>query len=404
MPPRTRRIRTDHESRFRNMLELEGKPGMGGLVRVGGSARAGGLAVPASAVQAPPAAAESAGSAQLLTMSATGASVASGGDLVTFDTIVEQRGFSGVVVQVGDGWVHPISGVYALVYEHAWDTYEDGGTIELLLDGAVHRTITSGGTGARSFDVIAYYAEAGQVGGIRVTQISGSAQTCDAAVQIFVTDPTQADQPENWRLQYSGDTWGIVFDGTHWWTTNAGDGTVTKRDTSGAAVASFSAALDKARGVTSDGADLWIAGDDTPNGNEEILRHATDGTLEATVVTGPSSDSNAGLAWDGSHLWLVEDAANRAERYTTAGVLDTSFALPASVWAGVAIHDGDLFIVDSTNATLERYTPAGVWVDTIDLSGAGSTPTDVWIDADGALYVAVDGDGVYRRNIPIGGA
>lgn len=204
----------------------------------------------------------------------------------------------------------------------------------------------------------------------------------------------------SWKKLWSADVWDLIFDGTNWWTTEADNNTVTKRDADGAALATFAASLDLARGITWDGADLWIAGDDGTNNAEEILRHATDGTLEATIVTGPQTDANGGVAWDGTHLWLVVGSANQVEQYDASGSLLSSFALPTSVWSGIAAYDGDLFVVDNTNARLLRYTPTGDLVRTINVSGVGASPTGVWIADDGTIYIAVDGDGVYKRTTP----
>lgn len=127
----------------------------------------------------------------LLAMSASGASVASGGAYITFGSIVAQNGFSSVTSASGE-WTHPVSGVYLLTYEHAWDSYTGGGVVALELDGVeVPEGVISDGSsaGQEGRGTIAYVAEPGQVGKIKVTQASGSAQTCDALVRVAITDP-----------------------------------------------------------------------------------------------------------------------------------------------------------------------------------------------------------------------
>lgn len=264
--------------------------------------------------------------------------------------------------------------------------------------------ILEGASGQGGQGTILYVAEVGSVGRVHVAHGGASAQTFDATVRIALPDPSidaVASDPD-WSRVFSGDIWGAMFDGTYWWTTSAADATVAKRDALGVSLSSFSAMLAKARGITFDGTYIWVAGDDTPNGNEEIGKYQTDGTHVSTLVTGPSSEGNDGIAWDGSHLWLIEGGSSKAEKYTTAGSLVSSFSLPGSGWQGVAVYDGDLFIVNRTAAALSRYTPAGALVDTIDISGAGAAPTGVWIAADGTLYIAVDGDGLHQRDTKIG--
>ena len=135
------------------------------------------------------------GSAQLLVMSATADPIASGGDYVTFGSVVAQVRFDDVSA-AGSSWVHPISGVYVLTYEHAWDGYEGGGTVQLELDGAIapEGTLAQGSAGSSGRGSIAYFAAAGAVGKVKVTQTSGSAQTCSGTVHIGVSDPAVAER------------------------------------------------------------------------------------------------------------------------------------------------------------------------------------------------------------------
>lgn len=130
------------------------------------------------------------GTAHLLTMAATGDSIASGGDYITFGSIIAQQGFP-TVTGAGDSWQHPVSGVYALTYEHAWDTYTGGGTVALELDGTLipEGTVMDGTAGQEGRGTILYVAEEGRVGKVKVTQSSGAAQACDALVRVGITDP-----------------------------------------------------------------------------------------------------------------------------------------------------------------------------------------------------------------------
>ena len=130
----------------------------------------------------------------LLVMSATGVSVASGGAYTPFGKILAQHQF-GTVSAPGTSWAHPVSGVYVLTYEHAWGSYTGGGTIELEIDGvtAAANQIAAGGSGANGRGSLAYFAVKGAVGKIKVTQSSGSAQTCDAVLRVAIPDPSSSD-------------------------------------------------------------------------------------------------------------------------------------------------------------------------------------------------------------------
>ena len=132
----------------------------------------------------------SSNSAHLLVMSVPDDSIANGGDYAAFNRTLAQHGF-GTVSGADQQWTHPVSGVYVLMYEHAWDTYDGGGTIQFELDGVIpaHGMIAQGSTGRVGQGSIVYYADADAVGKIKVTQSSGAAQTCSSTVRIALPDP-----------------------------------------------------------------------------------------------------------------------------------------------------------------------------------------------------------------------
>lgn len=142
--------------------------------------------------------AAAAGVGQLLVVSATGQSFASGGAYVTADTIVHQHGFAGVTA-AGDSIMWPVdyAGGWVQV-EFAWDTYTGGGTIEIEVDGVVPAwgLIGSGSSGqvgckGRGVDI----AE-GSVVKVKVTQASGVAKTADVFVEFSAPDPSLTIIPE----------------------------------------------------------------------------------------------------------------------------------------------------------------------------------------------------------------
>lgn len=186
--PRQRSIPTDFDSRLARLVAADGRKARAGMSRVGSDRRggAGQQSVLANVDRDGPAG----DNAHLLVMGVVGAIVASGGDYVPFDTIVAQHGFATVVLP-GEGWVHPVSGVYGLSYEHAWDSFTGGGTVRLELDGTLipEGVIMDATDGREGRADIAYVAEAGQVGRIHIDHGAASAQTCSAVVRIAITDP-----------------------------------------------------------------------------------------------------------------------------------------------------------------------------------------------------------------------
>lgn len=380
---------------------------MAGLSRVG--AGVGGVigGVTQSALADPTQDTDNTGDAQLLVLTTTGDSIASTGDHVTFDTILVRHGFSGVPVEVGDAWTHPLTGVYVIDYEHAWDTFEGGGTVELELDGSVPAdgTVGSGSSGQYGRATHLYYAEAGQVGRIKITHADASAQTCDVTLRVALPDPS-APTSDQWVKEFDADAWGIVKVGSSWWTTEGDSGlTVSERDLDGTELSSFEATeVDgpdtRVRGITHDGTDLWVMGD------EEIVgRYTTAGVwqqsidLDATWAEG----TGMGVAFDGADLWLVGDNTDQLRRYSTAGAHELTVSLPSgAVYCGATVYADQVYVVDQTNQQLLVYDLDGTSAGTVDISNAVDGPTGVWISDAGTLYISKDGDGVYRRLKPLG--
>lgn len=401
MSPRQRKIDFDPLTRFRNMSEAHGRPGMAGLSRVGA-----GLGGDFGAVQQsvlPSTRTSATGHAQLLVLSTTGDSIASGGDYVAFDTAVDKRAFIGFAPPSSGYWTHPITATYLLIYEHEWVIYEGGGTIELELDGTVVGTITTGSVGAHSFDVVEYYAEAGQEGRIKVTHDDASAQTCDATLQVVVSDPDGAHVPESWRHVTSADVYDLTWDGSSWWTTEGTSGvTVSQRGIDWDEDSSFEAtavgtSLARVRGITADATSLWVVGAD----NDSVANYSTAGALLSEFDPAWTDEVGlTGVAFDGTDLWVVGNTTDQLRRYTTAGVLQQTATLPSTdEHAGCAYYNGRIYVVNTTASTLVPYRIAtDAFEDPIDVSAAVPNPTGVYIDDEGTLYISKDGAGVWRRN------
>lgn len=131
------------------------------------------------------------GVGQLLVVSATADSISSGGDYVTADAIVYQRGFAGVTAD-GDSIVWPTDAVGEIQVEFAWDTYTGGGTIEIEVDGVVPAwgLIATGTSGSKGCKRRGVHIAEGAVVKVKVTQTSGVAKTADVLVEFSIPDPT----------------------------------------------------------------------------------------------------------------------------------------------------------------------------------------------------------------------
>lgn len=341
------------------------------------------------------------GVAYVLCMSATGSSIAPGGDQVTFDTILAQHGFTTVGTTQ---WTHPASGVYVLFFDLAWDLYTGGGTVRVLVDGSVipEGIIFDGTTGKEGQGMVIYPAQKDTTGSIYVTHNDLASLTCSANLRVGISDKAIPPTPEaGWTQIYAGDVYDLTFDGSNWWTTESANAVVSKRDLSGLVLSTFTAtALEgRARGLTFDGTHLYIVG-----ARDGLFRYdRATGALVSSVDKGADAAWN-GIAWDGSALWVVEDLDNQLRRYDTSGTVIVQHVVENEAWNACAMFAGDLFVMNAAQARLVRFdTSTGAQLDIIDLTDSGmASPTGVWIDEEGALYISSVGDGVYVRNAPLG--
>jgi hypothetical protein len=132
------------------------------------------------------------GVGQLLIVSATRQSFASGGDYVSADSTVYQFGFDGATA---DAVVWPVDAAGEIQVEFAWDTYDGGGTIEIEVNGTVPAwgLLASGSSGRTGCKRRSVHIAEGSVVKVRVTQTSGVAQTADVVVEFSIPDPSAHD-------------------------------------------------------------------------------------------------------------------------------------------------------------------------------------------------------------------
>lgn len=99
----------------------------------------------------------------------------------------------------------------------------------------------------------------------------------------------------------------------------------------GAVISSFAPGLGQFLGVAYDGTDLWLTGG-AFQGNTNISRYSTTGTLLSAINTGTTGAGGIGYSLDANTLWV--GYYGTVKQYSLSGALLSSFT------AGTAFHDG----------------------------------------------------------------
>ena len=239
--------------------------------------------------------------------------------------------------------------------------------------------------------------------GLQVTGGRMTFELVDASGTQAVPPP-----PEGWVKVSNASVWGLVGVTDGFWTTNGSNRTVSKYDLNWEFVTSFQGHdLQRERGITWDGTHLWVTGRDG-----WARRYTTTGGLDAefamSEITSGKTDLYTGLALDGDDLWTLRHpgaagtGVSEIQVWSTAGVEQQTFSdvdLNEDRELGCHVWSGSLWVVDHQSGELVRRSMSdGTVVSRIDVSEATSSPTGVWIAADGTLYISRQGEGVWRRN------
>ena len=388
--------------RLRNQADIDGQKGVGGITRLGGSSGSGG-----GNIVLRPTGGQGAGTQiEHVTLTATAdQTIASGGAAVEWDQIAdaptEIRGFSTLQDELSsDGSVSaiPVSvrGLAHVRIRIPFTTDVTGTcTIQHIRGATTLAIVSSNGTGPTVVGGESFWVEPGDQ--VRVWLDLDAAGTIDdsgddaqIALDVWANaDPTSS--PE-WIKVSSVGAWDIHFDGTSWWTTGGDSETVSEYDAEWALQSSFDAnyAGNQVRGITSDGTDLWVLGDDSAS-SDTVKRVSTAGVLQSSFGSG--FVSGQGVAFDGTDLWVSGFNPTEMYRYTTGGTKQATLALEAF---GLAINDGKLVMVAQSDSSVQVRQTDGTLLKTVDTSGAAADITGVWVADDGTLYVSKDGVGVWR--------
>jgi len=182
-------------ARQARQARILGAPGINGLSRLGGVSRGGAALASAPAISL----IGGLSSVESLTLTADAQTIVSGGDSIVWDT--EQLGT--LEVRLGFGGYGPAptsevvvakTGRLAVDLSLMWDTYADGGTLELSVvrDGDTHtRTWPGLTTSGQQFAGITHLnVQAGDVLSVTIDQGSGSDQTLASAELVLTLWPT----------------------------------------------------------------------------------------------------------------------------------------------------------------------------------------------------------------------
>lgn len=120
---------------------------------------------------------------------------------------------------------------------------------------------------------------------------------------------------------------------------------------------------------------------------------------------GQFNNGARGIAYDGTHLYIVDFGNKRVQKFTTAGVFvakwgtsgtgDGQFQTPV----GIAVNpvNGNILVTDSGRDDVQEFTSGGSFVRKFSTSGSGdgqtTDPTGIVVTADGTgVYVADTGN------------
>lgn len=375
--PRRRPTYTDPLDRLRNTAEGLGLPVNAGRYRYGmlaGRDSGGQASVIADGSADTPG---QDGAGQLLVLSATGDSIASGGDYVTFDSQVYRHGFTEGVSADGTTITWPVSASGSIQVEWEWDSYTGGGTVEIEVDGQIPDwgTVVAGSSGQTFVKRRGVHIREGAEVKLKVTQTSGAAKTADVHVEFQVEDPTEfvparysvavlSDEPvAYWRLDESSgttaaDATGNGHDGTYIGTHSLGADGVMQDGYDHAALELAAASSSGMQG--SDWADLEFVG--TASFSVECWFNADSLTSGSKILVQKASSGNASgweLIVNGTDDWVAfTRQATGGNVHSAAGSVTTGTDHHA-----VATYDG---------ATLRLYLD-GVLVDSVATTVAVSS-------------------------------
>ena len=159
-------------------------------------------------------------------------------------------------------------------------------------------------------------------------------------------------------------------------------------------------------GLAIDGSDNLYVSD---FGNNRIKQYNSAGTCLMTWSSAAASSTNVtdtiqspyGLRIDGgSNLFEVDKNGRQMQKFSTAGVLATTWAQPSgalSAWVGVNKTTGDVYVSDGPNYDIHHYDNNGNLLGSFGQFGSGPTIGNfngiagVAVDSSGQVYAVDEG-------------
>jgi len=146
------------------------------------------------------------------------------------------------------------------------------------------------------------------------------------------------------------------------------------------------------RGITVGGGSLWIA-----DAFADAV-HRVDPSSFGVVSSFPTPGTEpTGIAFDGSHLWLVDPFFQRIYQLSTAGEVLTSFGIPNAFRQGLE-WEADGMWTNTAETELTHYVTNGAISATRTLQGlpSGTRVGDIAI-GNGTVYLST-GDRIYIQD------
>jgi hypothetical protein len=206
----------------------------------------------------------------------------------------------------------------------------------------------------------------------RVYLKGGVYETTISSYPDATTTFTYTGTGDAWLMDSGGSGFwepeGMTHDGTVFWATGYrgnNDDSVRSFNTAGVEQSVFTigsqVSRDTARGIAWDGSHLWVLALDGG-----VFKYTTGGTYQnVTWSANAQTGSNAhSIEWDGSHFWVLSRGSRRMFKYNSSGVYqNVSFTLDSSFYYPTGLTwDGNNFwiVCDGPDLAVE-YTPSGTF-------------------------------------------
>jgi YVTN family beta-propeller protein len=181
--------------------------------------------------------------------------------------------------------------------------------------------------------------------------------------------------------------WGVAFDGTSIWATNAGSDNVSKINPATNAVTATVTVGAFPRGVAFDGTSVWIANQSSYSVSK--INPATNAvTATVTVGSGPF-----GVAFDGTSIWVTNQDSNSVSKINPATNAVTATVTVGGNPQGVAFDGTNIWVANLGSASVSKINPATNAVTaTVTVGpnprGVAFDGTNIWVTNGGANSVS----------------